>query len=189
MPDTGPTMLICQTMTRQIPLALKNRFDSLPKATTPTLMLIAVARSCVGINITQNSEIISLFQSTVSRPMGQSWCLDFLQSCIAYVEDIYGIVSPLPATELCTALWGTAPNQCKGMPRQPGDILVWELGNTIHGHVGLLIGETSVLYQTVEGNTTNSQFIENQGDGVYLKNRAKGGTATFKELGFVRVFP
>ena len=175
-------------MKRQLPFALKERFDGLPRQKDPTSMLIAVARSCVGINMQQNQDIVALFESTISRPLGQSWCLDFIQSCIAYVEQTFGIASPLAATELCMNLWDTAPAQCK-VDRKPGDLIIWQLNDSIHGHVGMYLSEDANLYQTVEGNTSPAHYLENHGDGVYLKNRSKGGSETFKELGFLRVFP
>lgn len=179
-------------MKRNAPFALIERFDKLPMQHEPTAQLIACVRSCVGINEKENSDIIDLFQSTISRDTNQSWCLDFLQACISYVEKTFSVVSPLGVTEMCMNLWDTAPLQCK-VPKgsqKMGDIIVWQLNTSpMHGHVGLYLSEDANLYQTVEGNTTAAHYIQNQGDGVYLKNRLKGGSETFKELGFLRVFP
>lgn len=178
---------------RHLPALLKAHFDSnLMKDGTPTEFLIEAAASCIGITEVggdNKGPWVELFQATVSRPQGQSWCLDFLQACIAYVELSFGIQSPLPATELCLDLWNQSKNYHSVIPPRPGDLILWQFGDTLHGHVGLILGEDSLRYKTVEGNTSDSIGIDANGDGVYLKYRAKGGSKTFHQLGFLRAFP
>lgn len=178
---------------RVCPPTLKAHFDLLiPKEVrSPRDLLQIVAHSCVGVTEVggdNKGPLVELFQSAVSRPAGQSWCLDFLQACIAYVEVETGALSPLPATELCMDLWNRSKVIMGTDTPWPGDIVIWQLGETIHGHTGLIVGMDSLRFQTVEGNTSPAAGIERNGDGVFLKNRAKGGSKTFKEVGFLRVF-
>lgn len=179
---------------RILPPALKIYFDSkIPDAAerSPTELLCEVAVACVGVSEVggdNRGPVVELFQATVAKPVMQPWCLDFIQACIAYVEDTKRIKSALSATQLCAELWETAPQAAKLEKPERGDIILWRKGDTRTGHCGLVLGQDSLRYQTVEGNTSDSFGIDRNGDGVYSKNRAKGGSKTFVEVGFLRVF-
>lgn len=131
--------------------------------------------------------LVRAFQSAAGKPAGQSWCLDFVQACIAYVEHVKGIESPFPTTELCLDLWNRSPHR---KDPAPGDVVIWRHADTYAGHCGIVVNCVSELLSTVEGNTSSiSGVVERNGDGVYFKNRPLGGTAKFPMLGFVRPFP
>ena len=180
---------------RNLPKELKDYFDSkIPKLEgmpAQNLLLLA-AKSCVGITEIggdNKGPMVELFQKDVGQAMGQSWCLDFLQSVISYVENEQGITSPLAATESVVDLWNRSKNYCAIVNPIPGDIILWQKAGTATGHCGMIIAADSYNYYTIEGNTSDSQDIERNGDGVFAKKRPKGGLKTFIELGFLRVFP
>jgi hypothetical protein len=174
---------------------LKEYFDDRLKTvgtSNPRELLIASALACVGVaeqGGDNRGPIVELFQQTVGRAEGQSWCMDFLQSCIAYVELATGLSCPLPSAEHVLALWNQSKVYSAVQPAQAGDLIIWRFGNTPSGHCGLIVGVDTLRYQTVEGNTSPSGEIESNGDGVYLKHRAKGGSKSFVEVGFLRCFP
>lgn len=181
---------------RTLPPALKDHWDGLISgeavtAMSPANLLCAIAQSCIGVREVggdNRGPLVELFQSVVAKPVGQSWCLDFLQACIAYVETVKRVQSPLAATELCLAFWDQG--RAKSSPASParGDIVVWRLGDTIHGHVGLIVTLDTLRYGTIEGNTSNASAIVREGDGVYSKFRARGGSKSFVEMGVLRPF-
>lgn len=70
----------------------------------------------------------------------------------------------------------------------PGDLILWQHGDTVQGHVGIVIAALQNGYLTVEGNTSDSLGIDREGDGVFVKLRPKGGTSKMKQLGFLRAF-
>lgn len=180
---------------RTLPTALKAYIDSrLPSAdlTDPVAAMLAAARALLGVHNEGGNDrgpIVGLIQSVVGKPVNQPWCLDFVQACIAYAEEITGKTSPLPATELCVGLWNAAKGYSAVSPPKTGDVILWRFGTTSEGHCGLILSMDSLRYQTIEGNTSDSQNIDRLGDGVWLKNRAKGGSKSFVELGFLRPFP
>lgn len=184
-------------MPRSLPLALKEHFDSLISGEAvamndPAGLLCLVALSCVGVKEVggdNRGPMVELFQSVVSSPKGQSWCADFVQSCIAYVEAVKGVQSPLTDADFVLKLWDDNRAYHAVTPPRRGDLILWRFGDTIQGHCGIVLGGDSLRYQTVEGNTSDSTGIDRNGDGVYPKNRAKGGSSTFRELGFLRAFP
>jgi hypothetical protein len=166
--------------------------DKLPGFTgAPNALLLAAANACVGVHEDggdNHGKLVELFQSSVGRPEGQSWCLDFLQAIISYVESKTGAISTLPATQSVLDLWNRAKHYNATARPMPGDLILWQHGTSEHGHCGMVVGADTLRYQTIEGNTSDSTEIERNGDGVFMKNRAKGGSKTFVELGFLRVF-
>lgn len=178
-------------MARHLPDELKAKWDAMgfDPSLTPNQLMLAVARSCIGVKESSDNsgDMIDLFQSTISSPLKQSWCLDFVQSCIAYVELAKGVQSPLAATELCMGLWAQSIENRVTDP-EPGDIVIWQLGNTEHGHTGLVDHIDATHLYTIEGNTSDSLNIDRNGDGVYEKYRLKGGSVTFRQMGFLRAF-
>lgn len=181
-------------MIRNIPPALKEHFDAALQGKIildANAMLVAVASSCIGVievGGDNRGPLVELFQGTLTTPWGEPWCLDFIQACVAYVEAVKGIKSPLPATESVLTLWNNS-QQWRTAPATLGDLILWRLGDTMSGHSGIVTGSDSLLWWTIEGNTSDSTDINRNGDGVYAKKRAKGGTKTFTELGFLTCFP
>lgn len=162
----------------------------------PWQYLVMAAHSCLGV-IEEGGDnkgaMVELFQSTCGTPQGQAWCLDFVQSMLAWVEQMTGLKSPLNASEGVVPFWLGSPPVCRVTWPQPGDIVCYEFGTTGLGHCGIVIGNveqtaTLKVWQTIEGNTGPSGIIEREGDGVYLKSRKRGGSDSFRELGFLRPF-
>ena len=175
-------------MIRKLPEALRAAFDSNVDEflTDPTAIMLSAAKSAIGVTV-KDQATINLFRSTVGGANGESWCMSFVQSCIAYAEERTGARSPLMATELCMGLWDLSKDRRVKNPL-PGDIIIWQFGQTIHGHTGFIVGSNSISWRTVEGNTSGATTIDANGNGVWSKIRAKGGSKTFIEVGFLRVF-
>jgi hypothetical protein len=55
---------------------------------------------------------------------------------------------------------------------KPGDLIVWQHGNTIHGHIGCIIVVHGLMVTTIEGNTGPAAGSQSNGDGVYEKRRS-----------------
>lgn len=179
---------------RVLPDALKSFLDSKVDASLsdPTAIFMAAAQACEGVHNEGGNDrgpMVELFQSVVGKPCRQPWCLDFVQGMLAYAEARTGRASALPATELCMAMWNQGKGYGAVFSPRPGDIILWRFGATIEGHCGIILSSDSLRYRTIEGNTSDTQEIERLGDGVWRKNRARGGSKTFVELGFLRPFP
>lgn len=179
-------------MTRRCPAALAAFLDSKNlQAAHPTQILVEAAQACVGIcevGGDNKGPMVELFQSAISRPLEQSWCLDFVQAMVSYVELKTGITSSLAATELVLNLWDCEKGYSEVIQPQAGDIVIWQFKGTVHGHCGIVTGSDDTHWLTIEGNTSDSVDIDRNGDGVYEKRRQKGGSKTMLELGFLSVF-
>lgn len=181
---------------RNLPPKLKEHFDQYffgqgLFVLDPTEMLVKVAESCIGVTEIggeNKGPMIELFQDSVGVAQGQPWCVDFMQACIAYVEQIRSVTCPLPVSQGAVDLWNRSKTYYAASPARVGDLILWRIGNTGEGHCGIVTGSDSLTYSTIEGNTSDSSGIDRDGDGVFAKRRARGGSKTFIELGFLRVF-
>ena len=163
--------------------------DEPTSLTTPGSSLLFAASQLVGISEDKNPDLVNAIRSTVTRPWGEAWCMDFVQTCVAYAEHMSGKQSSLPSTEGVLDLWNRALTENKVATPQIGDVILWRMGLTEMGHCGIITGIDSLCYATIEGNTSDSSFIDRMGRGVFAKRRARGGTKTFTEVGFIRCFP
>ena len=155
---------------------------------TPIEVMLKAAEAMIGITEQDDPAKVDLIRSTIVKPWGEAWCDDFVQTCIAYAEAVKGVQSSIVASEGVLDTWNRSKAYSAVQPAQRGDIIVWRLGATAEGHCGLITAIDSLLYETIEGNTSDSAEIDRTGRGVHAKKRAKGGTKTFSEVGFLRVF-
>lgn len=178
---------------RQCPDVLVEYLDAkiVTPNTSPVILLLQTAQACVGITEVggdNKGPMVEAFQSSVGTPEAQSWCMDFVQALVAYVELKCGIQSMLPVSEGVLPLWDMAHEDLSPISPSPGDLILWQLGATPHGHCGIVTGMDPSHYFTIEGNTSSAKEIDRNGDGVYSKTRLKGGSVTFRQVGFLRAF-
>jgi len=153
-----------------------------------TLFRLA-AEACVGIKETSpnGGPMVELFQETIGSAVKESWCASFAQSCLAYAEKKTGIKSPVYPSELCSEIWAKTPKsqRVKKIPA-PGAITIWQRGNTIYGHTGLMIEFIGTKFVSLEGNTSDSNM--SNGDCVAIKTRSSKATGNLKVLGWIKPF-
>lgn len=178
-------------MTRDLKPELKQfLFDRMG---TPEVVLAHAALACVGVKETKpnGGPLVELFQSTVGDARGESWCLSFVQSMIAYVEEMTGAKSPLNATEWVAELvkGNDHPALWRSEPRQ-GLLAVWLDQASLRGHIGIVAAPPSVAgwFYTVEGNTVARLGSQREGDGVYVRERFTGPLGSMAFKGFLRAF-
>lgn len=156
--------------------------------------LIDIAMKFVGIheNEPQDEATINTFRAIISKPIGQPWCVDFVQYCANEVDKKFGTTTIMFRTESAVQLWEKTPNIARITMPEPGCIMIWEhytiLGQpTGLGHVGIVREVLDYEYVlTCEGNTTAGPGIDRTGDGVYLKKRhMKMSTGPMRTLGFL----
>lgn len=180
---------------RQLPTDLEQFFDSIalvPDYTNCREMFLNTARGCVGVREeSENSGVlVSLFQQSLGTPQAPNlpWCAFMLQACLAYVEKKTGRLSALYPSAHCKTMWLNSKTELATTSPRPGDIVVWSVGEDGLGHVGVIESMNSLVLHTIEGNTGPGTGYNRDGDGVYRRTRAKGGSKTFRELGFLRVY-
>lgn len=170
-------------------LFLDHKFNGLYPSNATEIMIRA-AEFCTGIieqGKDNSGEMVELFQSTVGTPVGQAWCLDFVQSMIGYAELVSGDTSPLEASENVLHLWDNSKQRQIPFPLR-GSIVCWRFGETPRGHCGIVTATPMRVIETIEGNTSPSSIVEREGDGVYKKIRAREGTSVMSICGFLKVF-
>ncbi|MFM6929950.1 MAG: hypothetical protein ACKOX6_15880 [Bdellovibrio sp.] len=172
------------------------------------LLFTEAAKVCVGIREkTGNNDgpMVELIQKTVDGVASrESWCMAFVQTCLAYAELKTGLTSPIFCSEHCmTTFRKTSKNQRVKYNPLPGAIVIWQhydldektgtITPTDQGHTGIVLGADELIFTAVEGNTTSGSNGANgpvvrEGGGVYYttRNRIKNGTMIVE--GFLKPF-
>jgi len=155
--------------------------------------LIDLALKFVGVHEVgfNDGPMIEVFQSLISKPMHQPWCVDFVQYCIHEIDKKFVSKTQLFMTESSHLLWANSPQSARVAMPEPGCVMLWQHYNGDNplstGHAGIvkeIIDNQFVM--TVEGNTSPGPGIEREGDGVYLKRRQiKVSTGPMRTLGFL----
>ena len=132
---------------------------------------------------------VEMFQKAVDGvARGEPWCMAFVQFCIKQIEEKHKIQCLVHKSEHCMTVWRNSSSKVVKSP-EPGDLIIWRMGKTDLGHVGIV---SKVLpnqrLETIEGNTGDSSSVERNGDGVFLKNRSFTGSEDMRVMGFIRPF-
>lgn len=69
-----------------------------------------------------------------------------------------------------------------------GDIVIWKLGQTWKGHVGLVIWWHNERGYTIEANTSKKGVANGRGSGIYEKHRSIDPTDYFRITHFTTVY-
>lgn len=132
---------------------------------------------------------VEMFQKAVDGvAAGEPWCCAFIQFCIKQIEEKHKIECLVYKSEHCMTVFRNSSPKVVKVP-QPGDLIVWRMGNTAAGHIGII---TKILpngrVETIEGNTSDSTSVDRNGDGVFAKNRSLTGSDSMRVMGFIRPF-
>lgn len=161
------------------------------------LLMIEAAKVCVGIRESggnNHGPMVELIQKTIGGANGESWCMAFIQSMIAYVEKKIGIYSRLYPTEHCLTCWAKSPeaSRVKYFPL-PGAIVIWQHGDSTNGHTGIFLeAQSNDQMLVIEGNTNSglnkTGAIERDGGGIYLTKRSMKRNGDMTVKGFLKPF-
>lgn len=153
-------------------------------------LLWQTAIFCVGIQEeggNNQGHFIKLFQETVGPAQGEPWCMAFAQSMIAFAELHCDVQSLIVSGESCLDVLHRSVD-AQVMDPQPGDLIIWQHGDTANGHVGIITALQDGGFTTIEGNTSDESGLNRDGDGVYAKKRPNGPIGMMRIAGFLRPF-
>lgn len=132
---------------------------------------------------------VSRFLSSCKLKPGAQWCAAFVNFCL----DSAGIKSsPFTGSGLARNL--ATRNKTlkatevisKNLELPSGTIIVWRRGSTPFGHAGFVEKWKGKKGDTIEGNTSpGTRGSQNDGDGVYRRNREINPTSYFRITDFV----
>lgn len=130
---------------------------------------------------------IDLVGLTVDRKhTGEAYCLAWVQTILAYVEYKLGIQSVLKATEGCLDLWNSAPARLKTTRFPlPGYIAIWQHGNSVAGHAGIVMKVNEVYFKCLEA---NSYGPDGKTQGIFMQERLFNDSSNMRLLGFCSPF-
>lgn len=162
--------------------------------------LIAEAGKWLGVHESggpnRGPEIEAFEKAIGFKPVGQAWCMVFVQFCIMQVDTAGGTPSWLHRSQGVLDVWNKSPMHARiqGLSVQPGDIMVWqhydaEGKQTAMGHCGIVTKVTAPgKFETIEANTSRSEKIDRDGDGIFVKVRDIGGSSMMRVKGFLRAW-
>ncbi len=154
--------------------------------------LVNIARQYVGIHeVGPNAgPEVEKFQLAVDgKAQGESWCMAFVQFCIMELERRVARRSNIFHSEHCLTVWNKSPLELRRTKPEPGYIVIWRHGNTTSGHTGIVTNVIdNIRFETIEGNTSDSNLVDRNGDGVYEKVRHLTHTGSMQVVGFLVPF-
>ena len=159
-------------------------------------LFIEAARCCYGIREqggNNSGPTVELIQETVGGHSREAWCMSFVQTCLAYVEEKLKVKSPILVSEHCLTVWSSTPKEqrVKFFPL-PGAIAIWRHGSSSNGHTGIVLGADDKTFHSIEGNTEHGEDpngkVVRDGGGVYFLERSMHPTGDMKLVGFLKPF-
>jgi hypothetical protein len=160
---------------------------------TPQQKLVEIARKYIGVKEEggdNRGEMVETFQKTLGLKAGDPYCAAFVHFCLKAVDAEMGTKHGIYPSAQCTQMWAKTPKNLQvPPPPRPGFIIVWQKIQdnkpTSLGHTGIVVEVTRDYIMTVEGNTSDGQGINRDGNGVYLRKRDTVGIGSMRVLGFL----
>ena len=129
---------------------------------------------------------IAEFLASVGLAEGHPWCSAFVSYCIQSLADVYNIKPTIFITGHVMTMWNKSPASCRSIKPAPGFLVLWRKEGTTSGHIGIVESvEEDGTFSTIEGNTSDGQGMNRDGDGVWRKKRHIHGYGNMKLLGFL----
>jgi len=115
---------------------------------------------------------VEKFLKSVGRKKGDSWCAAFVSYCLTTTNHPFPVRSGL-ARAFVIKQSILATHVLQGIKQvSRGDLIIWQKGSSISGHIGFVAIVDDKKYITIEGNTSSGQKgAQADGDGVYIRER------------------
>lgn len=150
-------------------------------------LLVEAARCMIDLveyeDVPHQAELIGPMHQVAGSSHGDSWCMGYVQSCIAYVERKLRIASPIHRSAHCMTVWDRtdAAHRVRAIPLG-GAIAIWQsLDDPAQGHAAIVRDCDGAIMNTIEGNTMPQSdaagIVEADGGGVFPCVRAWDLTA------------
>lgn len=136
---------------------------------------------------------VDRFLSTIGLAPGNPWCMALIQTLVSYAEKISSTKSLLAEGGHVLTIFNESQNIMLPSPAiaQLGDLICFQHGDTLQGHVEVIVHNFGgFLFSTVGGNTSSGIGVNREGDGVYSQIRpATGKVGQMRVKGILRPFP
>lgn len=176
----------------EIPLCIQNR--------DVQASFVLVARALAGLGFHESGgnnmgedvgEIQGTTGSFTAGGNGDAWCEDFIQVVIAFLEDCWGVESPVLASAHCMTTLRAAlevPGLVSPVP-EVGTMGLNQHGSTDSGHaMGILeVNDDEGTMVTAEGNTSFANVRDGDSSGIRDRYQKYNGDLIFR--GSVRLYP
>lgn len=131
---------------------------------------------------------VEKFLKSVQRKKGDAWCAAFVSYCLTANK----VSTPVTRSGLARAFISKKSVKIVDVVMgknsvMPGDLVIWQRGTTINGHIGIVLKWKGTSGSSIEGNTSPSKGSQYEGDGVYLKTRKYEPANYFRITHFTKV--
>ena len=124
-------------------------------------------------------EWIEKFQKSVDgKASGEAWCMAFCMFLLEEIDTLFGESKRMSIeghelfkSEHCMTVWKKSAKEHRLEEPEIGSLVIWRHGKTDLGHCGIVVNVIDDMVETIEGNTSSSDGIERNGDGVFYKIR------------------
>ena len=120
-----------------------------------------------------------------------SWCSAYISYCLSAPdpEPIFPNIRSALASRFITRQSIKASHVYLGIKTPPrGSLVIWRRGNTIYGHIGIVLFWNGKCGVTLEGNTSSGQAgSQADGDGVWIRNRCIEPGSYFRIVSFTKI--
>lgn len=162
-------------------------------------VVVYLAKVLLSLNIREvggnnKGEKVSWLQAVIGvfkkGGTGDAWCMSFVQSLVAFIEDYYEVESPVLDSEHCVSVYLDA-RKILGLTTPKctiGSIYIGRHGSSERGHTVIV---TEILpgnkFKNIGGNTGGGSLSD--GDGAFEKNYDLVKNGDLITQGFVYVYP
>jgi hypothetical protein len=152
-------------------------YPTLPRTTELRQKVIKLAESQLYVRELSgknDGKEVEMYLRSIDRRKGDAWCAAF----ISWLHIENNIPNPesgwSPDWFRANLVFHKNNKRMNPFISRPGQVIgIWIPAKGRIGHVGMIISENRLHYNTIEGNTNS--FGSDEGDGVYRKIRKKEG--------------
>ena len=160
-------------------------------------MLVLEAKRWIGVTErggNNRGEMVEMFQKAIGRAINEPWCMSFVQFCCQWPDYfVGGKLNVLHKSEHCFSVWMNTKKTARVVEPFPGCVAIWQYQGTTNGHTGIVesygVDDKRAYIISIEGNTSDSEKIVREGDGVFLKKRFLKTTGKMRLKGFLNPWP
>jgi hypothetical protein len=152
---------------------------------------VSVARKYVGVieRGANRGVDIDRWNKTVGNPLGSPYCAAFTYSCLKYAGYSPVVRSGLANSYRVKNSYSFRDVLFKGIQVKKGDLVIWQRGKTIFGHIGIAESDwTTTKGRVIEANTSpGTMGSQYNGHGVFIRNRSIEPYNWFRIVAFTRI--
>lgn len=151
---------------------------------TPHEVAVSIAKKYIGLEEEDGNRglMIDHWNRLSGVPLGSPWCASFMMFCVEGAANQMSMAHKLYRSAHVLSIYNNS-KACWARDPQVGFLVVWQMGESLKGHIGIITEVLeSRLVKVCEGNTAKEKSINREGRVVaeQVRNLAAVGKMKFK---------